>query len=159
MRTLFASICLFVAMGAQSAGVTLDAEIAAPILQFMDSFNKGDANGAEAAHMKQGVVIIDEVPPHQWQGDGAFAAWLRDLTKHDEAGGVTDGNVKLGDAIRQVVSGDHAYVVMAAEYTFKRKGVPMKAVAQMTFALVKGAGGWRISGWTYSGAEGVPVKP
>ena len=159
MRTLLASIALVAAMGVHAAGVALDPQVAAPIHQFIDSFNKGDTKSAEAAHVKKGLFIVDEVAPHQWQGEGAFKAWMADLDKHDKAAGVTDGSVKLGDAIRQVVSGDHAYVVMAANYAFKQKGVPTNATAQMTFALRKGDGGWKISAWTYSGAEGVPVKP
>jgi ketosteroid isomerase-like protein len=158
MRALLVAFALAVPMSADAAGVTLDAAVAAPIHQFIDSFNKGDVKAAEAAHVAE-PIIIDEVAPHQWQGHGSFKAWMDDLDKHDKARGVTDGAVKLGDAIRQEINGGHAYVVMACDYLFKEKGVSMKAPAQMTFSLRKERDGWRISGWTYSGSQATPVKP
>jgi len=39
----------------------------------IDSFNKGDPAAAEAANVSTGVIIIDEVAPHLWQGPGAHA--------------------------------------------------------------------------------------
>ena len=45
---------------------------------------------------------------------------------------------------RVEIEGDGAYVIVPAVYSFKEKGVPMRATAQMTFALKKGAGGWLI---------------
>ncbi len=49
---------------------------------------------------------------------------------------------------RVEVEGDGAYVIVPAVYSFKEKGVLMRAAAQMTFALKKGAGGWLIHAWT-----------
>jgi ketosteroid isomerase-like protein len=158
MKALLVAFACAVAMSAGAAGVTVDAAVVAPIHQFIDSFNKGDEKAAEAAHVAE-PIIIDEVAPHHWQGHGSFKAWVNDLDKHDKAGGVTDGFVKLGDVIRQEINGDTAYVVMACDYLFKQKGVSMKAPAQMTFALQKEKDGWRISGWTYSAPQGTPAKP
>jgi ketosteroid isomerase-like protein len=125
------------------------------VRQFIDAFDKGDIKAAEATHAAD-VAIIDEVAPYQWQGHGAFKTWLDDLTKHDTANGVTDGNVKLVNTIREEVTGDHAYVVMASEYTFKQKGVPMKEPSQMTFALRNERDGWRIVAWTFAGPKPTP---
>lgn len=158
MKALVIALACAVAMSANAAGVTLDAAVAAPITQFIDNFNKGDTKAAEAAHVAE-PIIIDEVAPFHWQGHGSFKAWLDDLGKHDKAAGITDGLVKLNDPIRQEISGDNAYVVMASDYLFKQKGVAMKAAAQMTFALKKEKNAWRISGWTYSSPQGTPVKP
>jgi len=130
-------------------------EPSATVHQFIDAFNKGDIKAAEATHAAD-VAIVDEVAPYQWQGHGAFEAWLDALTKHDTANGVTDGNVKLGNAIREEVTGDHAYVVMASEYAFKQKGVPMKEPSQMTFALRNERDGWRIVAWTFAGPKPTP---
>ena len=49
------------------------------------------------------------------------------------------------------VTGDRAYVVMAANYTFKQKRKPMAEPGSIfTFGLQKGANGWMITGWTWS---------
>ena len=41
--------------------------------------------------------------------------------------------------------------MVPAVYTFKERGVAMREAAQMTFVLKKGAGGWLIHGWTWTG--------
>jgi len=56
------------------------------------------------------------------------------------------------------VSGQTAYVVVAATYTFKQKGVAMREPAQMTFSLAKEAAGWKIAGWTWTGPDPVPAN-
>ena len=152
MKKLMLIACALLATAALAAESAGPADVAR---QFIDAFDKGDLKAAEATHAAD-VAIIDEVSPYQWQGHGAFKAWLDDLTKHDTAAGVTDGNVKLGNAIREEVTGNHAYVVIASEYTFKEKGVAMKEPSQMTFALRKEKDGWRIVAWTFAGPKATP---
>jgi hypothetical protein len=43
-------------------------------------------------------------------------------------------------------------------YTFKQAGVAMRESAQMTFTLKKGAGGWLIHGWTWTGPKARKVS-
>ena len=47
-------------------------------------------------------------------------------------------------------------MIVPATYTFSEKGVAMRAASQMTFTLKKGAGGWLIHGWTWTGPK--PTK-
>ena len=149
------ALLILCTMLATAAGGAEGPEPIAAVRQFIDSFNKGDVKAAEATHAAD-VTIIDEVPPYHWQGPGAFKSWLADLTKHDAANGVTNGNMKLGSPVREEVSGDRAYVVMATEYTFKQKGVTMREPSQTTFVLKKDGNGWRITGWTFAGPKPAP---
>ena len=151
MKTKLMTLLCVLAVTGNAAGVTLDAQVAAPIHRFIDGFNAGDTKGAEAAHTKTDLVIVDAVPPYQWQGANAFTTYLADLKKHDEAAGVTEGRITLGAPIRQEVAGDRAYVVVNVTYSTKTRGVPFQAAAQMTFAMRKEADGWRIGSWTYAG--------
>ena len=65
----------------------------------------------------------------------------------------------IGAPTREVVSGDHAYVIAPTTYTFKQKGQTMRERAQMTLALDKDAGGaWKIASWTWTGPEAKPVR-
>jgi ketosteroid isomerase-like protein len=153
MKSVLLILC--VALLSTSAVAAESAEPIAVVHQFIDSLNKGDIKGAEATHAAD-VAIVDEFPPYHWHGRSGFKSWLADLTKYDAANAVTDGNMKLGDRIREEVSGDHAYIVMATEYTFKQKGVPMREPSQMTFVLRKARDGWRIAGWTFSGPKPTP---
>jgi len=151
MTTKLTTVLCLLAVTGNAAAVTFDAQVAAPIHRFIDGFNAGDTKSAEAAHAKTDLVIVDAVPPYQWQGANAFTTWLADLRKHDEAAGVTDGRMTLGAPIRQEVAGDRAYVVLNVTYSIKSRGVPVQAAAQLTFALRKEADGWRIGSWTYAG--------
>ncbi|HEY0649946.1 nuclear transport factor 2 family protein [Phenylobacterium sp.] len=158
MKTKLAGLIGVLMIATPSAGAAADAQLMAPINQFIDSFNKGDAAAAEAAHAKDGVMIVDEPAPHLWQGAGAFKAWAADLEKDAKAKGQTDQMVKVSPATREEVTGDRAYVIVPAAYSFKEKGVAMRAEAQMTYVLRKGADGWKIQSWTWTGPRATPAK-
>jgi ketosteroid isomerase-like protein len=131
-----------------------DAQMMAPIKKFMDSFNKGDMAGAAATHAAGAdLTIIDEVPPYLWRGPKAFQAWSADLDADAKKNGITEPSVAISAATRTESNGDQAYVVVPAVYTFKQGGVPMREAAQMTFVLKKGANGWLIHGWTWTGPK------
>jgi len=156
-RLVIGFICAVV-WSATAGAASPNDEIAAPIKQFIDSFNTGDAKAAAAAHMEKGLMIIDEVPPFVWHGHDAFKSWSDALASHDTKLGITDQIVTLSAATRVETDADRAYAVVPAVYTFKQKGVAMREVAQMTFALRKVAAGWRIAGWAWTGPTPQPVK-
>src|SRR5579871_6002324 len=49
-------------------------DVVAKIHQFVDGFNRGDAKAALAA-CAPSASIIDEFPPHEWDGVNACAHW------------------------------------------------------------------------------------
>lgn len=132
-------------------------EPASVVIRFLDAFNAGDVDAAAATNATD-VVIVDELPPYQWEGDGAFGRWLADLGKHDAANGVSNGHMAVEKTVREEIGPDSAYIVLATVYQFSQNGTPMEAPGHMTFALRKGADGWRISAWTYSAPAGSPAR-
>jgi len=117
---------------------------------FVDAFNKGDTKAALAMCAEQ-AQIIDEFPPFEWHGAGACAKWFADYDADAKKNAVTDGVVTLGTPRHVDVAGDHAYVVVPADYAFKANGKPDKEIASsLTVVLRKGAAGWRISAWAWS---------
>jgi len=131
-----------------------DPAVVAPITAFMTAFNKGDVAGAAATHAAVAdLVIVDEVAPYSWHGAKAFQSWAADLGASDAKRGITDQKVVIGTPTRVEVEGASAYVIVPATYTFTEKGVAMRAASQMTFTLRKGAGGWLIHGWTWTGPK------
>jgi len=154
MKTTVLGLALVAGLAAGPAALAANAKVEAPIRQFIDSFNKGDAKTAAATHAA-GASIIDEPPPHYWTGPGAFGAWAADLDKDAKAHGDTDGKVTLGATTFESVTGDHAYAVMNAVYGYTEKGVAMREHGHFTFALVGGHGGWKIAAWAWSGAKAV----
>ena len=160
MRYLTLGAVLWCVMGAAASAATPDAQLMAPIQKFVDAFNKGDTAGAAATHAAAAdLAIIDEVSPHLWQGLQAFQAWSADLDSDAKKRGITDQAVTISAPTREETSGDHAYVVVPAVYTFKERGVAMREPAQFVFVLRKGAGGWLIHGWAWTGPKPQPVVP
>src|SRR4051794_35552435 len=102
-----------VVMGQRSA-------VMKPINQFVNGFNKGDTASAMAA-CSEATAIIDEFPPHSWSGSGACQQWADDFDANAKKNGVTNGKVILGKPTHVDIIGDHAYVVIPSNYTFKQK--------------------------------------
>ena len=124
-------------------------DVMATINQFVDGFNKGDTR-ATAACADQ-TSIIDEFPPHEWHGAGACLAWMKDYDKDAKKNAITDGVVTLGKPKHLDVDGIYAYVVIPSEYSYKKKGKPVKEKdSAFTFVLKKGPAGWKITGWSWA---------
>ena len=134
-----------------------DAGVDAVIRQFADALHAGDMKAAKALLAKR-VIIFDDTAPYYWGGSNAMENWLADRGKETTADGVTDGDAVLGQITREVVSGNHAYVIVPATYSYKQKGVAMRQPSQLTYILNKDASGWKIASWTWTGPEATPVK-
>lgn len=124
-------------------------DVLAVVHKWVDSFNKGDSAAALALCADESS-IIDDVSPYVWHGANACKGWYDDLTaalKKDDA--VFDHTAV--DRVRNVmVTGDHAFAVVAATYVVKVKGAPQSEKGIWTFAMKKGDHGWRIAGWTWA---------
>ncbi|HVN41313.1 MAG TPA: nuclear transport factor 2 family protein [Steroidobacteraceae bacterium] len=154
MRAVTLGLIVGLSLCSTAMAATPDVDLMAPIHQFIDSFNKGDAATAGATHSATSdLSITDEVPPHLWRGSKAFGAWAADLEANSKKLGITDEMVELGAPTRIETNGKTAYVVVPAVYTFKQKGVAMRESAQMTYALKKDAAGWLIHAWTWTGPK------
>ena len=157
---LGAVVCLCLGMGSAVQAQSPDPQLTAPITKFVDAFNKGDMAGAAATHAAGAdLVIIDEVSPYLWRGAKALQTWAADLEADAKKKGITDQKVTIKAATRVESTADAAYVVVPAIYTFKEKGVAMSETAQFTFTLQKGASGWLIHGWTWTGPKAKTVAP
>ena len=157
MKAIYLGAILAAGLAGGAAAATAGANVMAPINQFMEGFAKGDMKLAGAAQTED-VTIVDEFSPHTWTAPGAFAAWGADLGKYEKSAGVADDKIVLGVPIRREITGDHAYVVAPAVYTFKQKGVAMhEPAARMTFALLRGPAGWKIAAWTWTSPRATPV--
>ena len=126
-----------------------EANVMATVNQYNEAFNKNDAMKAQAACAPQ-AIILDDFPPHVWQGATACSEWWNALDAYNTKNVITDGIVTLDKPWHVTVTGDRAYVVVPAKYTFKEKGKPVvESGSVWTFALQKLAGGWRITGWAW----------
>jgi len=132
-------------------------DVAATISRFITAFDKGDIKAAAGTHDLANLIIVDEVAPYVWKGPKAFDSWLHDLTSGDAKAGITGESVAISAPSRIEIDGDNAYAVAPATYSFKDHGAPMHEPAQMTFALHRGAAGWKITAWTWTGPKPTPA--
>ena len=158
MRILSVVALVWFVLAAPARAQTADADLMAPIQKFMDTFNKGDTEGAAATHAAgPDLTIIDELPPYFWRGPKAFQSWSADLDSDAKKNGITEPGVTVSAPTRTERNGDQAYVIVPAVYSFKQRGTAMRAAAQMTFVLRRGASGWLIQAWTWTGPKAQPA--
>jgi hypothetical protein len=86
-------------------------DVIATLKQYVSSFNKGDKDAMDAACAPQ-ASIIDEFPPHAWQGATASANWRNDYETFVKNHGITDVNIPFREPSHIEITGDRAYVVM-----------------------------------------------
>jgi ketosteroid isomerase-like protein len=147
IKTIFALTLAVFAIGAFAASEK--SKVMAPIQQFADGLNTGDVKSAVAA-CTDDMCIIDEVAPHEWHGAGACSKWLTDFDADAKKNGITDTHVQLKKPRHVDVTGDRAYVVVPADYTYKQHGKRMKEKGLLTIALQKTDAVWLVSGWAWS---------
>ncbi len=137
-------------MPAAEPVVSSEAAVMKTVDQFVNAFNKGDTKAMLTVGQEQ-MSIIDEFPPHEWHGAGAFAKWMSDFDADAAKHGITDPAVSIGKPAHIDVTGDDAYVVLKANYSFKRRGKLEEEIGSiLTISLHKSAAGWRLTGWAWA---------
>src|SRR2546422_1556719 len=84
-----------------------NSEVMTTVNKFVDDFNRGDTNGVFAACTDE-MSILDEFPPHEWHGAGAFPKWFADYDAYSKKNGITDGVFSIGKPRHVDVTGDRA---------------------------------------------------
>lgn len=146
------SILLAVALVMMATGMAVASDTAgvmATVHQFANGFNQGDANSLVASCADQ-ASVIDDFPPHAWQGPGACKMWMNDYDAYAKTNGITGGAVTLGQPRHIDITGDRAYLVVPANFVYKKNGKPTNENGS-TFivALQKTGGAWRITAWAW----------
>lgn len=126
-----------------SAGVT------AAINHAVAAFNRGDMKSWAAACASP-ASIIDDFPPHAWNGSTACSDWVGAYSANTKQSGITGGMVTLGTPWHLTVTGDRGYAVYPATYTYKQHGKPMKEAGVFTMALQKSSARWLITAWAWA---------
>jgi SnoaL-like domain len=143
-------VAFAVALAVAPAAASETTEVMATVHQFIDGLNKGDTKTALAACAAPSS-IIDEFPPHEWQGVTACADWSNDFDTYNKKSGITDPIATLGKPKHVDITGDRAYVVVPATYTYKQNGKrATESGSILTVALQKVTAGWRITGWAWA---------
>ncbi len=149
-KTLALAILAIAITSAPILAASSDPAVMATVQQFINGFNRGDTKAMLATCATE-ASVIDDFPPHEWQGAAACADWYAAYTANNEREGITNGFVTVGKPWYQSVSGNRAYIVLPATFAFKQRGKPVtEGNAVFTLALRKSAASWRITGWAWS---------
>jgi ketosteroid isomerase-like protein len=141
--------CSIAFLSAGTAGASEKTDIMAVIHQMVDGYFMGDVKSSLAACADQ-TVIVDDTPPHVWQGAGACAAWMDAYEAWGKNNGVTGGSETIVKVRHIDISDDVAYVVQSVRLSWLEKGKPMSEKAIETVTLKKTSAGWRITGWAWA---------
>lgn len=104
------------------------------------SFNTGIAPCAEDA------VVIDDFPPHVWQGRGACSEWFKAFEAWASKAGVTNAVITLGEIRHLDFDRGFAYLVAPVVLSYIKEGKPVDFPGTITMTLRKQESDWRVSG-------------
>ncbi|MBV8684323.1 MAG: nuclear transport factor 2 family protein [Caulobacteraceae bacterium] len=151
MKTALMAIMAVTLAAPATFAATPDELMAAP-RAFIAALDRDDM-AAAGKTLTASPSFIDEFPPHAWSGPDALKQWGADYAAANKAAHMTGGKVKLGDPIVAQAEGDTAYVVAAANETYKQDGKRTAESARMVFALRREGGTWKIASWAWAGRQ------
>lgn len=132
------------------AGASEKTDVMTTVRQFANALNAGNIKSAVATCAGE-ASIVDEFPPHEWQGSTACADWAHDFTATNKSQGITAGVVTIGAPWHVDVDAGTAYVVAPASYRYMQHGKRVtESGSVFTVTLKKLAAGWRITGWAWA---------
>ena len=134
-------------------------DVMTAVQKFADGFNSGDMNAAVSVCAPQ-AIIIDDTPPHAWQGATSCASWWTAQLAHSKAIGISHEALMLGQPRHVDVTADRAYVVVPATLHYTANGQSFTETGDVwIFAMQKFASGWRIVGWAWEQPEDKETPP
>jgi hypothetical protein len=124
-------------------------EVMTVVKEYLADMNQGASDKFVRLCSPQ-TIILDDFPPHTWQGPTACMDWLNAFVAFDTQAGITPRAVTIGKPWRVSVTGDNAYVVVPATYKYvEGEKLITEGNSVWTLALRKGPDGWRITGWAW----------
>jgi ketosteroid isomerase-like protein len=144
VRNLLIAIALMVS-SATPVAASDNAEVIAVIHRWTDAFSQRSFN-TDIAPCAEDAVVIDDLPPHVWQGPGACSKWFKDFEVWASKAGVSNAVITLGEIRHLDFDGGFAYLVAPVTLSYIKAGKPTDFRGTITLTLRKGQPGWRISG-------------
>jgi hypothetical protein len=120
--------------------------------QTIDAANK-NIDAAVVSNFMPSVVLVDDLPPYVFRGPAADAIsdWSKAYGTDSEKNEITDFSMKLLKPRRVAVSGDRAYIILPAIYSFKQRLKPTQTRGIITATLERVNKKWLIATWSWAG--------
>lgn len=117
--------------------------------QWADAFRNGGFNTGNSPCAEE-AVVIDDFPPHVWQGFGACSRWYKAFSAWAATAAVTDSTITLGATNHLQIGSGYAYLVTPVTLSFLKAGKPVKDVGVLTMTLRNAGKGWHIIGFAWA---------
>lgn len=120
--------------------------------QTIDAANR-NIDAAVAGNFMPSVVLVDDLAPYVFRGPAADAIleWSNAYGADSAKNSITDFSMKLLKPRRVKISGDRAYIVLPAVYSFKQRLKPMQKRGTITATLERVDKKWLIATWSWAG--------
>jgi ketosteroid isomerase-like protein len=151
MRTLTLSL-LALLLFSIPANASPESDITDTVQRWFDAFNKDDAKTV-ASFCTKDATVLDDFPPHSWQGPNACAHWYSAFRAFIAKSNITEPTVTLGKAQHVDITGDTAYVVIPTTLDFKKDGKPTHETGIITLKMHKSATAWQIAAWAWANQQ------
>jgi ketosteroid isomerase-like protein len=148
LKKITATLALVI-LASMSAAASNQADVMAVVRKWANSFNSGDAKTGNTVCSDE-AVVIDDFPPHVWQGPGACSRWFKDYEALAARTVTTDGKIMVGETRHFDIELGYAYLVAPVTLSYSRGGKLITETGVITMVLHKGAAGWLITGWTWA---------
>jgi hypothetical protein len=131
------------ALASDEADVTLIAH------EWADTFGNGGFSKSNSP-CTEDAVVIDDLPPHVWQGPGACSKWYKAFLAWAARADVTHATITLGATSHLEINSGYTYLVAPVSLSFLKGSKPGKDLGIVTMSLRKADTGWRISGLSWA---------
>lgn len=144
MRNLLLAMAMLMATSAP-AMASESSDVIAAARGWTDAFSRRSFDTA-IAPCSEDAVVIDDLPPHVWQGPGSCTKWFKTFDAWAAKSGVTDAVITLGEIRHLETDGHVAYLVAPVMLSYVKADKPVGFHGMLTMALRKQGSGWQISG-------------
>jgi ketosteroid isomerase-like protein len=148
LQSILAAVVL-AALPSISALASDEADVMLIAREWADTFGN-DGFSKSNAPCTDDAVVIDDLPPHVWQGPGACSKWYQAVQAWAATANVTHATITLGATSHLEINSGYTYLVAPVTLSFLKGGKPGKDLGIVTMSLRKADSGWRISGLSWA---------
>ena len=144
MRNLLIAIAIVIGTSTPAAASDRD-DVLAVAHHWADAFGQRSFD-TDIAPCAEDAVVIDDLPPHVWQGPGACSNWFKAFEAWASKAGATHAVITLGEIRHLEFDADSAYLVAPVTLSYTKAGKPVNFPGMITLTLRKRESAWRVSG-------------
>jgi hypothetical protein len=150
MRAILLVALLALAVPARAQPAT-EAQLVQLVRDAVKAEDTGDPQAARFYAPTQSIT--DAIPPFHWHGPDAHQRWLAAIARDFEVRNRANGSLTLAEPTTVRIGEAAAYLVFPASFAYTEANALKSQPVTVTVSLVKAGTDWKISSWTWSGAN------